>query len=245
MKSNSIDTSCGFNGDFVSYLYNELGADERTVFESHLVDCTACTDEFAALADDRFSVYEWHKEEFVPMASPVISIPYDRPATAFSGAGVLASVRELFALSRWPVATAAILAVVIGAGLVAVYLMPAGEHIAANVEQDLLPQPTLQDPAVNNPVDPISPNQTKSETGAAGPEGRVFRPVKSETAVRRPIPKRQIISDTRSAENDIETRPKSLAAQRNSELPVLNSYEDEDDRSLRLADLIDDGGSGS
>ena len=245
MMSKINTPQCSFIGDIVPYMYGEIAAAELSAFESHLVDCTDCTDEFAAVADVRYSVYEWHKQEFVPLATPVISIPYEKPlATAAGSAGIFAGLRELLSPDRWPVTAAAVLAVAVCVGATAVFLLPGGEQqIAANVvEQEVMAAPT-QPPAIINETVSLPASETKKAPAPAVTAKHEIRPLKRDTALPRPVPKREIAETRKAPVTANDPRP-STAAQRSSvDLPVLSSYEDSDDRSLRLADLIDDEGS--
>ena len=67
---NEHENKCGFTSDAVSYLYGEMPAHERSVFEDHLAGCDACTDEFAAISYSRVSVMEWQRGEFADLPTP-------------------------------------------------------------------------------------------------------------------------------------------------------------------------------
>jgi hypothetical protein len=56
MKRNADNLMCQYSVSVVPYLYDELHPRETAIFEAHLEHCTTCTDEFAGLADARFSV---------------------------------------------------------------------------------------------------------------------------------------------------------------------------------------------
>lgn len=241
----SIDNKCSFSGEIVSYMYGESAAGDRTAFESHLRTCVDCTDEFAELADARFSVYEWNKIEFVPLASPAISIPYDQPAAAAASAGFLNSVRELFAFGRTPAMAAAVLTIVIGAAFAAVFLLRESEQqIAANVVVDETevkpPQPNEIGSAIV--VDRPVTAAPRIERAESEPIRNAARPVKKSTA--RPIARKSTVAAVKDRPRpEIDTRWQNYTAQRRNELPVLTDHDDNDDRSLRLTDLIDDDGS--
>src|SRR5207245_11780758 len=102
-----------------------------------LEDCTVCTDDFAAISNARFSVFEWQKEEFAHLPTPEIVIPYAaKKAVAEENAsvGVLAGFRGWLSLVNFPVAVAAALAVTVGLGFLAInYLDRGDQQIAANV----------------------------------------------------------------------------------------------------------------
>ena len=71
---------CKFHADIVPYMYGEMSAAESSAFETHLIDCGVCTDEFAAVSNARYEVYDWKKTEFEPLATPVFTIPYGEAA---------------------------------------------------------------------------------------------------------------------------------------------------------------------
>jgi hypothetical protein len=242
--SSRIENKCGFNGDLVPYMYGELAGETQTLFESHLLTCVDCTDEFAELADARFSVYQWHKLEFVPLASPVISIPYDRAEAAVVRGGLLNSFRELFAI-RTPAMAISILAVVIGIAFAVVFLMPESDQRFADnvvVDDEMSTQPVADKPGPVVAVEPAAAIAAKIERPAAEPARNVVRAVRKNTS--RQDPKKRItFAEENRSSSDAETRWQNFTAQRSDDLPVLTNYEDSDDRSLRLTDLIDDDGS--
>jgi len=107
--------NCPLTGEIVSYIYGELEGKAEFEFETHLADCTACTDEFAAVSESRYSVFEWKKEVFDPLPTPSFDVPYVHgPVPVHSGvvAGIMAWLQSLGA----PVAAAAALALVAAFG---------------------------------------------------------------------------------------------------------------------------------
>src|SRR6478609_2180441 len=76
MKDANI-TECKFSGEMVSYMYGELSSDETSAFERHLLDCSSCTDDFAAISSSRYEVYDWKKLEFDPLETPSFDIPFE------------------------------------------------------------------------------------------------------------------------------------------------------------------------
>ena len=241
MNNSQNSPTCKFDGCLVSYIYEEMGAGERTAFESHLVDCTICTDEFAEVAHARFAVYEWHAEEFVPLATPVIDIPYRQTADAVARSGFFAGVRELFALSRWPVTVAAMLTIAPGAGLFGILFFDGGEQ---QITADLEPAAIVQEPPRNVQA-PASKSEPAVKVNPASPqpEKREVRKPKRTIEIKRISPKRELPAETGTVAVNRPTQRERTTALRTNSLPVLNSYEDIDDRSLRLADLVDGGGN--
>lgn len=220
--------ACGSEGELVSYLYGEATAAERTRFESHLLECTACTDEFAELSDARFGVYDWQRKEFAPMETPAIVINYARPEAAAAVVGW----RSLLSFN-WPTfaMAAALLAVVAVAGFWA--LGPAGNgggQIASDtsvtngireVAPVAAPEPAVSDPGMKVVVETRSPEVI---------------PIRVSATQRRP----RIAASSRKNINRLGSDEALVTPQRlNRRLPSLSAEADDDDKSLRLADLFD------
>ena len=96
--------ACEFSSEIVEYIYGELAPANRERFETHLADCTACIDEFAAVSNSRYSVYEWRKIEFEPLETPVFEIPFaERPWELVSSRpGWIEALASIFAVARTP-----------------------------------------------------------------------------------------------------------------------------------------------
>ena len=112
MFGKSKQISCGHESDIVSYIYDELTDAARTQFEAHVADCSDCIDEFAAVSYSRFSVFEYQKQEFAPLATPVIRIPYETQDVR-EISGFAAAISSLIAGWR-PVLGAAALMLIVG-----------------------------------------------------------------------------------------------------------------------------------
>lgn len=210
---NSANKECGFEHEIVSYMYDELGAADRTRFETHLVDCTSCTDEFAAVSLSRFSVFEWQKEEFAHLATPDIVIPYEAGTVAVESGGWFAGFAEIFALARSPLVVGAAFAVVLGIGFIGFNLVGTdGNEIASNIAVP---------PVVIVDEDPIAPDE--------------IRPVKAVSRDIRPKGVRQASPSRRLVENRSMPNPTRQARR----APVLGDLADDDEDSLRLSDMLD------
>src|SRR5436190_2467191 len=77
MRNGKDINSCLFGEELVAYIYDELPASSRAPFEEHLLDCSGCTAEFAEISVSRLGVFEWHRDEFLPLATPTFAIPYE------------------------------------------------------------------------------------------------------------------------------------------------------------------------
>ncbi len=245
MLQNKNNLDCGFTDEIVSYIYDELTSQERGNFESHLTSCTGCTDEFAAISNARFSVFEWQKEEFSNLSTPEFVIPYKSSGetSGKAASGFWAGLRDLWAVSNWPLTAAAGIVVMIGLGFMAMTVLDrGGDEIAANI--------TVETPeiAVTQAGEPLMRNAVEIQPETQVPESRTdFRaesspgtslsnePQSTKTiSVRKQKPNRQFTAGTQPPQNE------SSARQQTAKAPVLNTYDELDDRSLRLADLFDD-----
>ena len=235
--NNDNKSNCGFEAQIVSYIYDEATEPERRKFESHLIACTTCTDEFAEISNARFSVFEWQKEEFSPLLTPQIVIPYaDRkPITEGAAAGWFEGMRGIFSGFGIPVTVAAALLIFLGIGFTAITLVRGtSDQIAANVvvEQPEKAQPVLKNETAlketetnRTLADSAMPLTVKTDPSIRSPA----RPVKAVVESKRPSIPRQLTAETVKNKN-IQVR----------KAPALSNFDEADDRSLRLADLFDE-----
>ncbi len=224
-----LSPSCSSSEDLVAYLYDEMNAAARPAFEDHLSACDACTGEFAELSLARLGVYEWHRDEFASLATPRVVIPYHEPIKV----SWLDGVRAFFA-SHASMAAAggafAIVAVVAGVFYVStlrdaevVYvepITPQVEKAAAGPTPavDRRPAPSASSDIVDAEEDVEKPSVVKASSASDAP-----KPVRAKSvspAVRRPAPNQPV-----------QTR-------RTAPAPRLNDFDDEDDNTLRLGDLL-------
>ena len=226
----------------VSYIYDEIATAERRKFETHLVDCSVCTDEFAEISNARFSVFEWQKEEFTHLPTPGIVIPYAskrRVVEETVPVGFMAGLRGLLSSAGMPAMGAAALLVCLGVGFAAfMFIRRSDDSFASNVKiEDLKSTPVI---TVDNPDQVVAVPQL-SEIAPTVPLKNITpvepasRPVKA-LEQRRSRPNRQITAERSLVNESINQR-----APRLDKAPVLSSYDDNVDKSLRLSDLFDDG----
>ena len=221
--------------DIVSYIYSEIGAAERTRFENHLSDCSLCTDEFAAISNARFSVFEWRREEFADLSTPKIVIPYPAKKTnaeEIAPVGLWAPLRAWISLVSFPVAIAVGLVLCLGLGLTAFQFLGGPElPIASNVKN----VPPIETVSAPNSVATV--NSKEPEVAVDTVPRAVARPsheIRPVTVVerRKTISKKQL-----TACNPVDRIP----VQNTPAAPILSeNFEETQDASLRLADLFAD-----
>ncbi len=232
MLNKENEYHCGRADDIVAYIYDEIGPSKRENFETHLSGCGSCTDEFAAVADARFSVFEWHKEEFLHLPTPEFSIPY--AAETRSGAGLLASFRGMVSGMGWPATIAAAVMVCVGLTFAVMIVINGGQQqIAHTVVERETPsdraESTLAAAIPEQPeIDEADELPEPEPTFAATITKRSTRgTAKNSRPLNKPSPK---------------PRTRAVPLPTYSTAPVLSSYEDNEDRSLRLSDLMDEVG---
>lgn len=221
---------CSFSEEVIAYLYDEMNASKRTEFESHLVICDPCTAELADVSFARLDVYEWHRAEFAEMPTPRIVIPYGEAAKT----SWLDAVRSFFA-SPARLATAGAAFAVITVGLGFAFLMPPTERpVVANkqvpeVVQDIVPRPD------SNSV--VASETSKNDDGGQAKDEKVFV-VKDPVAqpVKASVNRNSQNRDPKVVKNTPRNAPQPTTARRNA--PRLDDFEDEDDNTLRLGDLL-------
>lgn len=229
---NNDNKECGFEHEIVSYMYDELGAAERTQFETHLKNCGSCTDEFAAVSLSRFSVFEWQKEEFAQIATPEIVIPYEARKVGIVSGGWFAGFSEIFAFARSPLAIGTAFAVVLGIGFIGFNFVGTGTNeIASNIAVP----PVVIEQKIESPMVVDLPVSIVDEDSIAAVE---VRPVMAGSRQVRPKVARQI-SPSRPVVEDRSLPNPTRQARR---APVLNDLGEDDEDSLRLSDMFDEIG---
>ena len=239
MKINGSNNTCPFTDEIVSYMYDELHGAERTKFETHLADCMACTDDFAAVANARFSVFEWRKEEFAHLPTPEIVIPYALKKAVIEenvAIGFLAGLRGWLSLVNFPITVAAVLVITVGLGFLATTYLGGDQQTVADANVPAIA--TQDNKAIVGSNDIPVPDITKKTMIGVTTVSkdittiREIRPVKA-VAIRPTRLERQMTA------NSIPVQDSALKMRK---APVLSNYDDNDDRSLRLTDLFDEDG---
>lgn len=219
--------NCGSDDAIVGYIYNELPSAERLAFEDHLLDCTACTDEFATIADSRYAVYEWQKLEFEPMETPNFVIPYAERKVFW-----LDAIKSMFVTGP-RLATAGGFGLLIAAlGLAVIISSDRSTEIVSIDSIEVtdtfsVPAAPTDEEIVATVSKPVEPN--------VGDNDNVIRP--EFLAVTKQTPKVEQKRKTRVVRRS-NLRPRNIETDIQAKAPRLNDFEDFSDDSLRLADLV-------
>ena len=222
-------SECKFSADMVPYMYDELSSVESMAFEQHLIDCADCTDEFAAISSARYEVYDWKKLEFDPLETPNFEIPFEEVA----GVSWSDKIRQMFA-HAWAVPTVsfAALAIVAVATVSVIWLRSGEELVVKNPEPVAVPSQENAAPVPTGNVD------TSSKAAVTVEQPATQASVSKRATLRRTGP--QILRATRDRSIEIK---QTTARNETRAVPRLNEYPDDEDTSLRLAELLDDIGS--
>ena len=244
-----LDSNHNFDGEhgaeLLAYMYGELDLRSRAEFEKHLALCNECAFELAAFADARLGVIEWKREDFDHLASPVVLIPDAAPQYAtverpITWAGITSWWESILS---WPLAArvfgTALAAVTVVAGLVyfvgmarvnnEVAFEPVEPPVSApDVRENLTQPPRVTAVKENIVVPKTTVDQAKSSDS---PRVQLRR---TQLAPARTIARNSPVSK-------VATPKAATAATRKA--PRLNSFDDDEDKTLRLSDLLADIGN--
>lgn len=234
MKSEVVNNlMCEFGDLIVPYLYGESTEPERSRFETHMLDCSMCADEFAEISFSRYSVFEWQKEEFAQMPTPQIVIPYD--VKYVKSVGFFDGFRE-FLFFNWAskVTVAAAFLIIAGIGFVTIdYFNQPVEQIASVDESN----------SNSSMVRPVSlPNKTEAPKVITvkkidSPDDSIETP----RSVRASLPQRRkpVTAYNNAPRKPLHSESPATSLGPDLKAPALTADTVDDDKSLRLADLFD------
>jgi hypothetical protein len=268
---NHNNSTCSFGEQIVSYLYGESSVKEKAMVETHLNSCAVCAEDFAGFGMARSSILEWRNEEFLSLETPLIEIPYEKQRdfyNAKAGSNVLrdwiAALRRVFAVSPAFASSATVAIVAICLGIIFFANKSSNNVEIVGVDGRNTEQFTSLPKASNKD---FSVEQTKADSGKTTDTVSADKATKSLISIaennnRNKIKNSSIarkdwnvkISDV--SRNSVKSKnPKvtlskiNLASNENKKpmfaqtgkIPTLNNVEEDEDKSLRLAELFDDG----
>lgn len=228
MRNGKDINSCLFGEELVAYIYDELPTSGRAAFEAHLLDCSGCTAEFAEISISRLGVFEWHRDEFLPLATPTFAIPYEAGKVAFEPKVSWLNALRGFVASPMRMAFAGGAMAVIALAFSFAFLSNAGSpgDLQARVPE------RVESVKIEIPAPVVTKNKVGTESVAINvgqPAKREFKKIDRSQRVH-PVnakfiePKRQL----------------SIPATNATNVPRLGNYVETEDTSLRLADLVAD-----
>ena len=250
-RSDANISGCNFGEDAVLYLYGELPNADRVTFESHLVDCTACTDEFAAMASARYEVYEWKKLEFDPIPTPHFEVPFEQQLTEAPSESWTDRIRSAFGRG-WAVPGVAFAGLAVISIFAAAFVLSGGpDEIASSTvpvetpaDSSVIASPDIQpstttSPAEDRAAEPLSGEARLSVRPVVRSEGDETRRASVTPVARAERRSTARNASTAQAQRTV-TKSESTRAVK-VDVPRLNEFPDDEDTSLRLAELFEDG----
>lgn len=228
MKKVEEINSCLLGEELVAYIYDEISSASRETFERHLLDCNGCTAELADISLSRLGVYEWNRDEFIPLETPQFVIPYEPKEVATPKLSWVDALRGFFASPMRLVTAGGALAAIAFAVTFGFQYGSAPNNRAAATPGTITAQPSLSNETVKSVADPVVADQREVEIQTPAPK-RESRPTMSE----------QRIQATQIKNVRMQRRATNQTASAQS-APRLGNFVETEDKSLRLADLVAD-----
>lgn len=253
LNNNHKNSVCAYAEPLISYLYGEIGNAEKAEFEAHLKICTACSNELAEFGFARSAVQEWRIEEFDKLATPIFNIPADviktKTIAAKASRSWFADWRQVFSFKP-ALAMSAFAAVVVLFGVtLLVFNFKPGNEIAGNNDNPKLVK-TIVSPTVENVIELPKTIADDNFQKSAAPIGdlptkaidkKPVAPKNPPIKVSTNAPKNNLpqVVPVRAIQDTNKGNQKATAVQK-SKVPRLTDAEEEEDNSVRLADLFDE-----
>jgi hypothetical protein len=266
MSDKNHNLNCPRAAELVSYLYDEIGKSEKAVFEKHLAKCRNCADELADFSFARFSVKDWRDAEFAHLKTPVIEIPFEtkplRETVSADSVSLLDNLRRIFSPSTIWTTSAAALAVFIGLFLTATnFFQPdltaekknvnfEGGSVLSSAKPETQPKvaPLIEPEIVNSVVQSSDSSKKRNLTENLEivqqnrpPENRKKSVVKA--SAHSPKIKNGRESGENIAASDVKktnNQAQQIPVRINRPIPILNSFDEEEDNTLRLAEMFEE-----
>ena len=260
--TNDKNSSCAFAQQLVSYLYDEVNVQEKSVFEAHLAHCENCADELSAFGFLRSSVQQWRTEEFSPMQTPAMEIPFGKSSEISVNSAEkrswLDNLRRLLTLSpaQTMVAAFTVLAVCIGLTLFA-YNFSGKTEVAEKIYNKPIKSivlPTIEQPTKVDSEEVARKNSADDQNNA--PEVINAAPkIENSSRFNRKSSIEKVSNDTKQivknelvAQNSNNSAPVRKVKNSNNfdkatvaksrQVPKLTDFDEVEDNSLRLSDLM-------
>ncbi len=250
---NHKNSSCNFKEQAVSFIYGEVNAQEKAAFETHLKSCSSCAEEFSSFGAVRSSILEWRNEDFSFLEMPSIQIPYEKTRGLYNSEtdfkdsrSWLKEFRKLFSASPTLTASAAFALIVICAGIIFFTAKPSNNvKIAGSNNKNTESARAPSSSGVEIIPDGKSIFQVSDKTDTNHkilPEPRNKRKdliVKVDGKPKNPA--KDVIQEVKFSKiKTANVENKKLQFAQTGRIPRLNNVEEVEDKSLRLAELLDD-----
>lgn len=251
LNNHHKNSDCAFAESLVAYLYDEASAAEKRVFEAHLKNCATCDDELKEFGFARTAIHEWRVADFDQLPTPAFKIPAQtvhstvetrKSQSWFDG------LRQIFSFKPALAMSALIVLVALFSVAAFVFNFKTDEPIAENLKEKELVKTTVSPTVEKKEVEPkktvSGENGETSKIANANPTIKVEEQ-KSVNAKAISV-KASAIAPKNNAVKVVQTEnkrnQKSNVAPK-SDVPRFVETDDEEDDSVRLADLFDEIGT--
>jgi hypothetical protein len=247
-NNNHYHQPCDFSETLVSYLYGEIDAAESLKFQTHLAQCLNCAAELAGFGAVRSQVAEWRLEEFAPMGAPAIELPA-RENYASRANGVIITDEKVspqgwfegiraFFTPQIAIGAVGFAAFIIFAGLILTVWMGQNSSNDKTLAKNTQPEQIQNDKQIINTGSNVMPD---NDVAKNVPE------IRERTENRIPNTPQKAVKVTRELAHIPVIKTSNSPISRQNEMAVTkvnvkadlpSHYEEDEDDSLRLADLF-------
>lgn len=254
LTNNQNSPSCQFAEQIVSYLYGEFEGGEKFKFEAHLKDCSACADEYAGFGLVRSSVLEWRNEDFSKLETPTFATPAIEkiklpPAVSTESGSWFGDFRKMFSFNpAWAMAALAILVVFAGITFYALNFSSSNEIAEKGSDKNAVKTAVSPTAEVSQKSDDKN-NGDKDVENSVPPTSEIINPPARKESLKQSVPVKATLKVSNSEENKTDNVNRSPKANdpikktppvKKRNVPNLNDFDDEEDETIRLADLFDE-----
>lgn len=221
---------CGFSGQILDFVYDELAGSGKAAFEGHLSQCSSCAEDVADLSSTSMAVRHWRAEEFEPLGALGFELPRSLAPRPSLAASILAFFRQ-------PLYAATVATLLIGAAIGLYFLLGSRtQSQPAIATTDSPVRVETQAPKAVLPIDePEPPVQRDTDEQIAATETKVPTPIRRSRAQR--------VKSRRPTGNSNDRIQDQTVASNGSRVRVapedlFGEVAETRDRSLRLTDLF-------
>lgn len=253
-NNNRHNSSCTFGEQLITYLYGETAGQETIKFEAHLADCPNCSAELKGFGFARTSILDWKAAEFSNLETPIFDVSLFETAKSNSIAPVshesrdwFGGIKSIFSFNSQWAAALTVLVVCVGVTLFTLKFSGSKNDIAQNADNtNLIKASVSPTAAINRKPEEIKNTVEKTEKSATSFAADVPKSTlrekqtitnKSIVKISSDAPKNNSETSVRNLKTATDNIKKSSPVQK-QKVPNLNSLKDEEDETIRLADLF-------
>jgi type II secretory pathway pseudopilin PulG len=257
--NNHNNPSCSHAEQMISYLYGEADEREKSTFETHLKTCSNCADELTGFGFVRSSVLDWRATDFSKLETPSFDVPAVKSEKSFLPVIVstdshswFAGFKNLFSFNP-ALTTAALAILIVSVSAVLLAFNFSGKTDVARNQANKNTTQTVVSPTIETTRKPEEASVTNSASKEPLPASDANTTVPQLRQRERVVDKTAVKVSNNSPKNVAENSPgnvkntdeniKKTTPVRKERVPNLNDIEEDEDKSIRLADLFEEIGT--